>query len=293
MQEAVIIKALSGFYYVKSDGVEISCRARGRFRLDGTPPLVGDRVLFERTEEGHGYIKELLPRRNFFIRPAVANVDYLVLIAANVNPITDPHIIDRVAVIAEDAGCGVIVCINKCDLDPGDELFRIYSGMGYKTIRTSAKTGEGIAELREAIDGKFSAFSGNSGVGKSSLLNALSPGLSLATGEVSERLGRGRHTTRHIEFFSLDEDTYIADTPGFASFDLTQMAPIKKERMQELFPEFRELLGTCRFDDCMHLKEPGCEICAAIQNGKIHPSRYDSYVKLFSIVSEFKAWEQK
>jgi len=293
MQEAVIIKALSGFYYVKCDGKEISCRARGRFRLDGTPPLVGDRVRFEHTQDGSGYLQELLPRRNFFIRPAVANVDYLVLIAANVNPITDPHIIDRVAVIAEAASCGVIVCINKCDLDPGDELFEIYSGMGYKTIRTSAKTGEGIDELRKAIDGKASAFTGNSGVGKSSLLNALSPGLSLTTGEVSERLGRGRHTTRHIEFFTLSCDTYIADTPGFASFDLTQMAPIKKERLQELFPEFREFIGTCRFDDCMHLKEPGCEITEAVKAGRIHPSRYDSYVKLFEIVSGFKAWEQK
>lgn len=291
MPEGIIIKALSGFYYVKSGTELVSCRARGKFRLDGTSPLAGDRVAFDYTSEGEGCVLEIQPRKNFFVRPAVANVDFLVLIAANTNPVTDPYLVDRVAVIAESVSCGVIVCINKVDVDRGDELFQIYSRTGYKTIRTSAKTGEGIGELRKSILGKTVAFTGNSGVGKSSILNAVEPRYNIATGEVSERLGRGRHTTRHVEFFDVGDGTYIADTPGFSSFDLTQMSPIKKEELQDYFPELRPLNGTCRFDDCMHRKEPGCSVTRAVGAGEIHPSRYESYTKLFEIVSQFRQWE--
>lgn len=294
MPEGKIIKALSGFYYVQTaDGV-LQCRARGKFRLDGLSPLVGDIVSVEQTEPGSGYILKVSPRRNFFVRPAVSNVDAIVLLAAAVNPITDPFLVDRVAVIAESVGCGVIICINKCDLDRGDALYAAFSrNTGYPVLRSSAETGEGVDELCALLRGKTVAFTGNSGVGKSSLLNRIAPGLSLAVGEVSDRLGRGRHTTRHIELFDAGNNTYIADTPGFSSFDLTQMQPIRKEQLQYCFPEFRPHLGACRFDDCMHLREPGCAVRAALAAGEIAPSRCESYEKLFEISAQYKEWEQK
>lgn len=293
MPKGLIIKALSGFYYVKTAEGVTACRARGKFRLDGVSPLVGDCVSFDCTADGKGLVQAIEPRKNLFIRPAVANVDYLVLMCANVNPVTDPFLVDRVAVIAEHAGCGCIICINKCDLDPGDELYEIFSTTGYKVVRTSAVTGEGVEELKELIRGKTVAFTGNSGVGKSSLLNAIAPGYNVTVGEVSEALGRGRHTTRHVELFDAGEGTLIADTPGFASFDLTQMKPIKKQELQHDFPEFAPYIGCCRFQDCAHLKEPGCAVLEAVENGEIHPSRHKSYQRLYEISAQYKEWENK
>jgi len=288
-----IMKALSGFYYVAYDSRLIECRARGKFRKDGVSPMVGDDVSFERSGEAQGFIQEIGERKNSFIRPMVANVDALVIRTANVNPVTDPFLADRVAVIAEHVHCGVILCINKCDLDPGDALYEAFSrNTGYPVLRTSAVTGEGVAELAGLISGKTVAFTGNSGVGKSSLLNALAPGLGVATGEVSEHLGRGRHTTRHIELFDVG-GTLIADTPGFSSFDLTQMQAIEKEELQNDFPEFRPHIGKCRFDDCKHLNEPGCAVLAALDRGEIAPTRMDSYRKLYDLLSRQKSWERK
>ena len=293
MPKGLIIKALSGFYYVKAGEELVACRARGKFRLDGVSPLVGDVVNFDLTADGKGFVQSIEPRKNIFIRPAVANVDYLVLMCANVNPVTDPFLVDRVAVIAEHAGCGCIICINKCDLDPGDELFEIFSTTGYPVLRTSAVTGEGVEQLMELIRGKTVAFAGNSGVGKSSLLNVIAPGYNVSVGEVSEALGRGRHTTRHVELFDAGEGTMIADTPGFASFDLTQMKPIKKQELQYDFPEFRPYIGSCRFQDCAHLKEPGCAVLEAVEEGAIHTSRHSSYRRLYDISAQYKEWENK
>lgn len=294
MPTGKIMKALSGFYYVLSDGTWIRCRARGKFRKDGLSPLVGDLVEIDLAGDGTGYVTSILPRRNMFIRPAVANVDYLVMLASNVNPVTDPFLVDRVAVIAEHAESGVIICINKCDLDRGDALFASFStNTSYPVLRTSAKTGEGIEELKALISGKTVAFTGNSGVGKSSILNAIAPDLQLTTGEVSDRLGRGKHTTRHIELFDVGDGTLIADTPGFSSFDLTQMRPIKKEELQYCFPDFRAHIGACRFDDCAHIKEPGCAVLAALKDGKIAPSRHESYLRLYEISAAYKDWEDK
>ena len=288
-----IIKALSGFYYVSAENSVYECRARGKFRLDGTSPLVGDRVSFAISGNGKGYIEKVHERKNFFIRPAVANIDVLVFIAANTNPVTDPFLINRVSVITEEAGCELIVCINKTDIDTADELYDIYSSSGFDTFRVSAFDGSGIDELKSALKGKICAFTGNSGVGKSSILNALVPELKLEVGEVSEKLGRGRHTTRHVEFFSIDEDTFIADTPGFASFEVEMMQTIDKQELQYDFREFGSHIGKCRFADCAHLKEPGCAVTEAVQNGQIKLSRYQSYKRLYELSAQNKFWENK
>ena len=293
MVSGIIIKALSGFYYVQTENGILECKARGRFRLDGTSPLVGDRVQCSLDANGKGRIDKVEDRKNWFVRPAVSNIDALVFVAANTNPVTDPFLIDRVSVIAAEAGCELVICVNKVDIDRGDRLFDIFSKAGFTVIRTSAETGEGVNALLEVLRGKVCAFTGNSGVGKSSILNALLPGLHIETGEVSEKLGRGRHTTRHVELYALGENTYIADTPGFASFDIEMMQTISKEQLQYDFIEFAPYIGSCRFNDCAHLKEPGCAVTAALAEGKIGKSRYSSYVKLYEMTAQHKPWEIK
>ena len=293
MADGVISKALSGFYYVSYEGGLLECKARGRFRLDGTSPLVGDRVQCSLDQHGKGRIDKVEPRRNWFIRPAVANIDAMVFVAANTNPVTDPFLVDRVSVIAADADCQLILCINKADIDPGDQLYSTFTAAGFPVVRTSAETGQGMEELRAAIDGKICAFTGNSGVGKSSILNKLLPGAAIPTGEVSEKLGRGKHTTRHVELYSLGGGTYVADTPGFAYFDVEMMNPIPKEQLQYDFVDFAPYLGCCRFNDCAHLKEPGCAVTQALDQGKLMPSRYRSYVRLYELSAQHKSWEIK
>ncbi len=287
-----ILRSLSGFYDVQTEDALVSCRARGILRKEGNSPLTGDLVEIS-VEKGKGMVEKILPRKNHFIRPAVANIDALVVFAANVNPVTEPYLIDRVAAIAGDQNVQVILCVNKCDLDPALDLVRIYSHAGFSVICTSAETGGGVEELRSRIRGKLVAFTGNSGVGKSSILNRLAPELNLATGEVSEKLGRGRHTTRHVELYSLGEDTYVADTPGFSSFDTDQMDIILKENLQYAFPDFGPYVGRCRFDDCSHRKEPDCAVRAGVDAGAIEKTRYDSYLKLYEKSSQINLWELK
>jgi len=270
----------------------VTCRARGVLRKDGNSPLTGDMVEIS-VEQGRGMIERILPRRNSFVRPAVANVDALVVFAANTNPVTEPFLIDRVAAIAGDQNVPVYLCINKKDLDPAVDLERIYRHAGFPVICTSAETGEGVEQLRQLILGKLTAFTGNSGVGKSSILNRLCPALRLSTGEVSQKLGRGRHTTRHVELYSLGENTYVADTPGFSSFDTDMMEIILKENLQYAFPDFGAHIGQCQFRDCTHRKEPGCAVTAAVAAGEIEPTRYDSYLRLYEKVSQIKQWEIK
>ena len=287
-----IIRSLSGFYEVSTPEGTVTCRARGSLRRLGESPLTGDLVEIS-VEKGKGMVEKILPRRNQFVRPAVANVDALVVFAANTNPVTEPFLIDRVAAIAGDQEVEVILCVNKCDLDPAEDLIRIYTRSGFRVIPASAETGEGVEALRAAIRGKLTAFTGNSGVGKSSILNRLCPALNLPTGEVSEKLGRGRHTTRHVELYGLGEETYVADTPGFSSFDTDQMEVILKENLQYAFPDFEPFIGSCQFHDCTHRKEPGCAVRAALTAGEIEPTRYDSYLRLYEKAAQIREWELK
>ncbi|MCI7096201.1 MAG: ribosome small subunit-dependent GTPase A [Clostridiales bacterium] len=287
-----IIRSISGFYEVQTSKGTVTCRARGNLRHERECPVTGDLVEIT-VEKGKGMVEKILPRRNCFVRPAVANVDALVVFAASANPVTEPFLIDRVAAIAGNQEVPVYLCVNKCDLDPAQDLVRIYSHAGFPVIRASAETGEGVENLRSMIRGKLVAFTGNSGVGKSSMLNRLCPELGLATGEVSEKLGRGRHTTRHVELYSLGEETFVADTPGFSSFDTDQMELILKENLQYAFPDFGPFLGRCQFHDCTHRKEPGCAVTAALAAGELEPTRYESYLRLYERMSQIKQWEIK
>ena len=290
IQTGRIIRSLSGFYDVQTPEGVVTCRGRGSLRRSGESPLTGD-VVEITAEKGKGMVEKILPRKNSFVRPAVANIDALVVFAANVNPVTEPFLIDRVAAIAGDQDVAVYLCINKCDLDPAVDLVKIYRNAGFTVIPASAETGEGVEQLRELIRGKLTAFTGNSGVGKSSMLNRLCPDLQLPTGEVSEKLGRGRHTTRHVELYCLEQDTYVADTPGFSSFDTDQMEVILKENLQYSFPDFGAYLGCCQFHDCTHRKEPGCAVRKAVEDGLVEKTRYDSYLRLYEKASQIKQWE--
>ena len=287
------MKALSGFYYVQTDEELLECRARGKFRKEGMQsPLVGDLVEVSK-ENGKGMIETILPRKNSFIRPAVANLDMLVLLASEAIPVTEPFLIDRITAIAGNQNVPVLICVNKSDLASAERLLTIYRHAGYEVLSTSAVTGEGVEALAGLIEGKVVAFTGNSGVGKSSLLNQLNPAFALKTGEVSDKLGRGRHTTRHIELLDLGNGTLAADTPGFSSFDTERMDLVLKENLQYAFPDFAPYIGKCQFHDCAHLKEPGCAVTSALQSGEIEVSRYDSYVKLYEKAKEIKVWELK
>ena len=293
MEQGRIVKALSGFYYVETaEAALVECKARGKFRKDGKTPTVGDRVEISRSGS-RGMIETLLPRENFFVRPAVCNLDLLVVFGANVIPVTDPFLIDRVTAIAGNQNVPVVLCINKTDLEEQDRLGPIYEKAGYRVIRTSAVTGAGIDALREAVRGRTAAFTGNSGVGKSSVLNRLAPELELKVGEVSDKLGRGRHTTRHVELYALGDGTFLADTPGFSSFDTERMDLVLKENLQYAFPDFAPYLGRCQFHDCAHLREPGCAVRAAVEAGAVPESRYRSYERLYERARELRTWELK
>lgn len=291
IREGTIIRALSGFYYVRCGEDTIACRAKGRFRKDGLTPLVGDRVEVETEDDCTGTVSAILPRRNAFCRPAIANVDCLVMIVSGAIPVTDPFLADRVTVRCEKNGCNAVLVINKTDLDPGNELQEIYAKTEYPVLRVSAATGEGIPELRAFLQGKICCFTGNSGVGKSSILNALDVRFSIPTAAVSQKLGRGKHTTRHVELFDLGGGTYIADTPGFAAFNDEDEDPVRVHELADCFPEFRPYHGKCRFDDCTHRKEPSCAVRAAMEAGEIHSSRYASYLRLYEEASQIKEWE--
>jgi ribosome biogenesis GTPase len=289
--EGVIFKALSGFYYIKSGDDVISCRARGRFRHENITPLVGDLVSYTRSGNS-GMIDKILPRKNSLIRPAVANVDQIVMVVSETIPVTDPFLIDKMTAIAEHHNIEPVICINKCDLSDENRLYNIYKSVGYKVVKTSAVTGEGISELTELLSGKTSVFTGNSGVGKSSILNAVEPGFSIDTNDVSYKLGRGKHTTRHIEFYYTKSGAVIADTPGFSSFDLDKLEFKDETELQYVFTEFSPYLDKCQFIGCSHTKEKGCAVLEAVKNGEIQKSRHDSYVRIYNQLKEIPHWDK-
>lgn len=289
-----IVKALSGFYYVqRSDGSVLRCRARGKFRKTGISPLVGDLVEVRLLEDGSGMVWEIGQRRNAFSRPAVANIDLMVMIASAAVPRTDPYLIDRMTAVAALKNCEAVVVFNKTDLASPGDMQHIYERAGIRALSVSAETGEGIADLIPILRGKLSAFTGNSGVGKSSILNALDPACAISTGEISEKLGRGRHTTRHVELYQLSCGAQVVDTPGFSSFDSEELDLELKEHLAESFLEFRPFLDQCRFVGCSHTREKGCAVLQAVREGQISPSRHASYLRLWDELKDLKEWNQR
>ena len=279
-----IIKGIAGFYYVQVESGVYECKAKGAFRKDKIKPLVGDDVEIDviSEEEMTGNVINILPRKSELIRPAVANVDQALLIFATKSPEPNLNLLDRFLCMMEEQELPIIICFNKDDL--ADEGFQqqmrdTYEKAGYKLLFTSAKQEEGIEAIREVLKGKTSTVAGPSGVGKSSIVNILTEGQVMETGEVSEKIGRGKHTTRHSELLYLGDDTYIMDTPGFSSLFVPKVDPVDLYR---LFPEFVEPAENCRFTGCAHHKEPDCGVKAAVEDGTIAASRYENYLQIYS-----------
>ena len=284
-----IMKGIAGFYYVgvAESGV-YECKAKGIFRKDKIKPLVGDDVEIEvlNEEEKLGNIVKILPRRSELIRPAVANIDQALVIFAAREPKPNLSLLDRFLVIMEKQDVPVIICFNKQDLCDEEEVGRlkeIYEACGYPVVLASAKQGEGIEEIKSRLRGKTTTVAGPSGVGKSSLTNLLQNEVQMETGEISKKLGRGRHTTRHSQIIQIEEDTWLYDTPGFTSFYVEE---IEKEELRFYFREFSKYEGTCRFQGCTHTHEPGCMVNNALEEGKISKERYENYLELYGELKE-------
>ena len=280
-----IIKGIAGFYYVYDvvESAVYECKAKGIFRKEKIKPLVGDMVEYEvlDTQERTGNISEILPRKSELIRPAVANIDQALVVFAVTKPKPHFNLLDRFLVMMERQEIPVVICFNKKDIAEVpeiEELKEVYAACGYQVIFTSARMGENIEEVREVLKGKLTAVAGPSGVGKSSIINCLQENVNMETGSISQKIERGKHTTRHSELIPVDEDSYIMDTPGFSSLYTNDF---EKEELKDYFPEFREYLGTCRFQGCNHVSEPGCAVKEALEEGRIHPIRYEDYLEMY------------
>ncbi len=290
MEEGRIIKGISGFYYVSLKDGLYECKGRGILRKDKVKPLVGDWVQVSHLDNRKktGTLEKVLPRKNQLKRPEIANVDQVVIVLSLKNPSPSLMLMDKIIILAEDLGLEVTICINKADLGEDQdstlkEIQEIYGPTGYTLVFTSAELDQGIEDLRNSLKGKVSVFSGPSGVGKSSLLNAIKPGLQLKTGEVSKRIQRGKHTTRHTELILVDEDSWIADTPGFGNLEVEE---IERENLRFYFREFLPYMENCKFTSCMHLKEPKCSVKAQVDAGTIAKKRYDHYVQIMTELNE-------
>lgn len=291
-ENCLIMKSTAGFYYVRSEDGEITeCRARGVFRKQKLSPLVGDKVTIE-TDGKNGTVTEIYERRNSLIRPPVANIDKLIIISSVTEPVPNLPIIDKLTAIAADKNIEPVVVFSKADLGDADSLVEIYKKSGIESFAVSSKTGEGIENFKHIFDSSVCVLTGNTGVGKSSALNAINPDLDLATAHISNKLGRGRHTTRTVELYEMFGG-YIADTPGFSSLDFENSEIIIKENLPFCFPEFEEYIGQCKFVSCAHIGEKGCRICQAVSDGDIQQSRYDSYRLMYDEVKDYKEWENK
>lgn len=285
-----IIKGIGGFYYVEAAGEIYECKARGVFRKEKITPLVGDSVQITLEENGKNSIDSIAERRNFFNRPPISNVDNLVIVSSTCEPRPNTLIIDRLTAVAVHKNVRPVIIFTKDDLQSAEEYVKIYASTGISTFVVSNSTCKGIDEVKDLLSGSISVFTGNSGVGKSSLLNCIAPEFTLETGEISKKLGRGRHTTRHVELFKIG-DGYIADTPGFSSLDFETNDIIKKDELAVCFPEFSDYLGRCKFTSCSHINDKGCMIVKAVKEGKIHASRHESYVTLYNEVKNIKDWQ--
>lgn len=280
-----IVKGIGGFYYVKTiDGI-IECRARGKFRKDFLMPYVGDNV-----EISQGYVLNITPRKNLFIRPPIANIDKLIIVAASDNPKPDFLYVDKMLVTAEANKVEAAVCFNKSDLtDECVEYAKIYSLAGYKVFITSVKENIGIEELKSYMKGSVTALCGFSGVGKSSLINAVTDNYLFEVGEISSKLNRGKHTTRHVELVEYDDNSYFADTPGFSMLSLADN--INSDDLIDYFPDLKEYSHECKFSDCRHISSKFCSVYDAVAEGKVSRSRYDNYVSLYNTQKENKEWK--
>lgn len=286
------MKSIGGFYYVRTDDGEYECKARGSFRKSGDSPVAGDKVVINIPEEGFASIEEIIPRKNKLKRPALANIDILVIVCSTVDPEPNFTVIDKMTAAAVNNNMEPVIVVSKNDLKNGDKLAAIYRNAEISVYQCSPDAEEEAKKLREHLRGKVSAFTGNSGVGKSTLLNLLFPDLELQTGQISKKLGRGRHTTRVVELFELD-GCYVADTPGFSTVDLQRYEMIDKTQLQYCFPEFDKYLGECQFTSCAHICEKGCRILQAVQDGEIEESRHRSYVTMYNEVKDIKSWQLK
>lgn len=292
MAQGVIYKALSGFYYVRTPAGDVTCRGRGALRHDGTPPMVGDVVELDALPDGTGTVTGICPRTNCLVRPPVANIDRLVLVVSCADPAPNPLIIDKLTAIASHRQVPVLLVLSKVDLASGGQLADIYHAAGYPVWEVDSMTSSGVEPLRGQLATGLSVFCGNSGVGKSSLLNALFPELVLATGTISKKLGRGRHTTRHIELFDTGTGGYIADTPGFSAVDFLQWERMPPGELELCFPEFARHLPDCRYTGCSHTAERDCAVLAAVESGSIPQSRWQSYCAIYAELRQVKEWER-
>ena len=291
--EGLVRKGIGGFYTVETEQGMYTCTARGKFRKERISPYAGDRVRITGEEDGTGALEEILPRRNFLVRPPIANIDQLFIVASLRHPFPEPLIIDKTIAVAELGEIQPILVLTKTDLEDGSQLKAIYDLAEIPCLVVSSVTGRGVDQVRALLRGKISAFTGNSGVGKSTLLNAVFPEFQLKTGEISQKLGRGRHTTREVELYKLEGGGYVADTPGFSTFDIERYRLTDKERLAYGFREFLPYLGECQFTSCSHTCEKGCAILQAVEEGKISRSRHESYCSMYQEVKDVKQWQQK
>jgi len=291
VENGLIKKATGGFYYVLSGSDTLECRARGVFRKRDETPLVGDRVTVQVLPDGKGYVQEILPRKNSFIRPPLANLDQLVMVVSVAQPEPNLFVLDKLIAVAEHQDVDPVLVFTKTDLADAGPYRAIYEKAGFTTLETSALEHQGSGSVLKLLEGKISAFLGNSGAGKSSLLNDIFPQLGIETAEISQKLGRGRHTTRHVELFSVDGDGWVADTPGFSSIDLERVEVIRKEALQYCFREFAPYISKCRFTGCSHVSEKGCAVLDAVAAGEIPESRHQSYKALYEEARQLKEWE--
>ncbi len=285
--EGYITKGIGGFYTVQTAAGPVECRARGILRRRGQAPLAGDRV---RLSPDGAAIEEILPRKNSFVRPPVANLDVLFVVASTTQPVPGALLLDEMLAAAAYQGVEGVLVVTKVDLAAADALQAAYAKSAVPVILVDYATGEGLDAVRARIRGHLCAFCGNSGVGKSTLLNALAPELARRTGEISQKLGRGRHTTREAEIFAACGGL-IADTPGFSSLDAQRLVRIPKGELEQAFPEFSPYFGRCRFTGCSHRTEAGCAVRAALAAGELSASRYNSYLAMYAQAEQYKEWE--